>query len=846
LIDAPGKVYWTRSFAQMTTAFSPGTRFGRYEIRSQLGVGGMGEVYLAEDTKLNRIVALKFLPLEVASDQKRMQRFNQEAHAVSALNHPNIITIHEIEQDGPVPFITTEYIEGVTLRDHMALGRMNIDEALDVAMQTASALAAAHAKEIVHRDIKPENIMLREDGYVKILDFGLAKLMEKQATGPEAATQVHTDVGSVLGTARYMSPEQARGLEIDERTDIFSLGIVLYEMVAGKSPFAGWTSHEVVAAILKEEPPPLVEFIPDAPVRLQEVVSRALRKDRDERYQTARELLDDLRALKQDFEFEMKLARSVNSGTSGEGKVVTSTDQFARVTANEPMARPTLSVLLKASELKRRKSLMLIALSALALVGFAYWYFTRPVQAIDSVAVLPFVNVGGDANMEYLSDGITESLINSLSQLPNLKVIARSSVFRYKGKEVDPQMVGRELGVRAVLTGRVVQIGDNLTIQTELVDVATQTRLWGENYTRKVSDIISLQDEISREISDKLRLKLSGEEKKQLAKRYTDNSEAYQLYWKGRYYWNKRRPEDIREAILYFQQAIEIDHNYALAYTGLADCYVLGNLLQMSPKEAMPIAIEKTNTALSIDPELAEAHTSLAKIKLSYEWDWAGAEAQFKKALELKPGYATAHQWFGVYLSELGRHDESLEHRKRALDLDPLSLSISTGVGRAYFWARRYDEGLEQLQKTLERDPKYADTHWSLGLNYEGKKMYAEAIAAYQRAISLSKTAEFPEGKPEMIAALGHAYAVSGRRSEALKIIEQLQKLINQQSYVSPYSIALIHAGLEETDQAFEWLDRAYNERDESYIHLKVDPRLDHLRSDPRFTERLRLINLAQ
>jgi serine/threonine protein kinase/Tfp pilus assembly protein PilF len=832
----------------MTVAIPPGTRFGRYEIRSQLGVGGMGEVYLAEDTRLKRTVALKFLPAEVASDQKRMQRFNQEAHAISSLNHPNIITIHEIEQDAPVPYITTEYIEGITLRDRMARGRMKIEEALDVAIQTASALAAAHAKEIVHRDIKPENVMLREDGYVKILDFGLAKLMEKQATSPEAVTQVHTDAGAVIGTARYMSPEQARGLEIDERTDIFSLGIVLYEMVAGKSPFTGATNHEVVAAILKEEPLPLANFIPHVPGRLQEVVNRALKKDRDERYQTAREMLEELRTLKQDLEFETKLARARESGaTDIADQEVTSTDQFARVTSGEPMARQTLSALLKASDLKRQRNLTVISLAALALLvlGFAYWYFTRPVTAIDSVAVLPFVNVGGDANTEYLSDGLTESLINSLSQLPNLKVIARSSVFRYKGQTIDPQTIGRELGVRAVLTGRVVQKGDDLIIQTELVDVDTQTRLWGENYSRKVADIIPLQDEISREISDKLRLKLSGEERKQLAKRYTENSEAYQLYWKGRYYWNKRRPEDIRQAIRFFEQAIKLDSNYALAYTGLADCYVLGNLLQMSPKEAMPIAIEKTNMALSIDPELAEAHTSLAKIKLSYEWDWAGAESEFKRAIQLKPGYATAHQWFGVYLSEMGRHDESLEHRKKALELDPLSLSISTGVGRAYFWARRYDEAIQHLQQTLERDPRYADTHWSFGLAYEGKKMYAEAIAAYQKAISLSKTAESPEGKPEMIAALGHALALSGRRDEALRIVEQLKEIINQQRYVSPYSVALVYVALGEKDQAFEWLDRAYGERDESYIHLKVDPRLDGLRSDPRLTERLQLIKLA-
>ncbi|HKQ99441.1 MAG TPA: protein kinase, partial [Pyrinomonadaceae bacterium] len=821
----------------MTAPFSPGTRFGRYEIRSQLGVGGMGEVYLAEDTRLKRTVALKFVPADVASDQKRMQRFTQEAHAVSALNHPNIITIHEIEQEGQTPYIATEYIEGVTLRDRMTHRSLKMEEALDVAIQTASALSAAHAKDIVHRDIKPENIMIREDGYVKILDFGLAKLMEKQATSPEAVTQVHTEAGSVIGTARYMSPEQARGLDIDARTDIFSLGLVLYEMIAGKSPFDGVTNHEVVAAILKDEPPPLSDSVANVPERLQAVVSRALRKNREERYQTARELLADLRALKLDLEFEQKLARSKESNPDELNRGVTTTDQFARVTANEPMARQTLSALLKASDLKRRRHLTIISLAALALLvlGFSYWYFTRPVSAIDSVAVLPFVNVGGAAETEYLSDGLTESLINSLSQLPNLKVIARSSVFRYKGKEIDPQAIGRELGVRAVLTGRVVQVGENLVIQTELVDVETQTRLWGENYNRKVSDIIALQDEISREISDKLRLKLSGEERRQLAKRYTENSEAYQLYWKGRYYWNKRRPEDIREAIRYFQQAIEIDRNYALSYTGLADCYVLGNLLQMSPKEAMPIAIEKTNEALSIDPELAEAHTSLAKIKLSYEWDWAGAEKEFKRAIELKPGYATAHQWFGVYLSELGRHDESLQHRKRAFELDPLSLSISTGVGRAYFWARRYDESITHLQKTLETDPKYADTHWSFGLAYEGKKMYGEAIAAYQRAISLSKSAEFPQGKPEMIAALGHAYAASGRRDEALRIIEQLKEIISQQQYVSPYSVALIYVALGEKEQAFEWLDRAYNERDESYIHLKVDPRLDELRADPRF-----------
>jgi serine/threonine-protein kinase len=839
----------------MTKSFPSGARFGRYEIRSQLGIGGMGEVYLAEDTKLQRTVALKFLPAEVASDQKRMQRFQQEAHAISALNHPNIITIHEIEQEGPTPFIATEYIEGITLREALSRGHLKLEEALDIAIQTASALTAAHAKEIVHRDIKPENIMLREDGYVKILDFGLAKLMEKHATSPEAVTQLHTDVGAVIGTARYMSPEQARGLEIDGRTDIFSLGIVLYEMIAGESPFKGATNHEVVASILKEEPLPISNYFSNAPARLQEIINRALAKDRGQRYESIKEFLADLKAFREDVSFEGKLMRVRETGTGG--GTTAGTDQLPFATAHDPLSQQTLSEMLRASDLKRRRRMTttIVAVLAVALAGLVVWYLvaryfnkpvvTSPVQAIDSVAVLPFVNVGGDANTEYLSDGLTESLINSLSQLPNLKVIARSSVFRYKGQEINPQTVGRELNVRAVLTGRVIQKGDLLRIQTELVDVETQTRLWGENYDRKVSDIIALQDDISREISENLRLKLSGEEKKQLAKRYTENAEAYQLYWKGRYLWNKRRPEDVREAIRDFQQAIDIDPNYALAYTGLADCYVLGSLLQMSPKEAMPIAIEKTRAALLIDPDLAEAHTSLAKIKLSYEWDWEGAEREFRRALELKPGYATAHQWYGVYLSEMGRHDESLLERRRALDLDPLSLSISTGLGRAYFWARRYDESIEHLQKTLPQNPKYSDTHWSFGLAYEGKKMYAEAISSFQNAIGLSKTAEFPEGKPEMIAALGHAYAAAGRRADALKIIEQLKGLVGQQRYVSPYSVALIYVALGEHDAAFEWLERAYQERDESYIHLKVDPRLDDLRTDPRFIERLRQINLA-
>jgi serine/threonine-protein kinase len=823
-------------------ALDAGTVLGRYEIRGPLGSGGMGEVYLAEDKQLGRTVALKILPADLTSDQQRMHRFAQEARTASSLNHPNILTIHEIELGGPQPFIVTEHIEGMTLRDYMISKRMSFGQALSFALQIAGALAAAHKAGVVHRDIKPENIMIRDDGYIKVLDFGLAKMTLRPDATPEAVTLLNTDPGMILGTARHMSPEQARGFDLDARTDIFSLGTVLYEMITGRAPFEGPTNSDVIAAILREEPAPLGQYAPEAPLELQRIINRALAKNRDERYQTAKDLFTDLKNLKREMEFAQKLGRSGQLPVDTSPLSAASTaPAITTITAKEPSAAAQSGYQTK----QRGLSLIVILAVVLAAVAVtAYFSFRTRNQAIDSVAVLPFATVGGDADTEYLSDGITESLINSLSQLPNLKVIARSSVFRYKGKQVDPQTVGRELRVRAVLTGKVVRLGDTLTIQTDLVDVSNQTQLWGEKYNRRVADILVVQDEISSEISNKLRLTLTGEEKKQLAKRYTESADAYQLYWKGRYHWNKRTPEDIKEAIKNFQQAINLDSGYALAYTGLADCYVLGSVLQLPPKEAMPIALDATKKALAIDDKLAEAHTSLAKIKLSFEWDWPNAENEFKRAIELNPGYATAHQWYGIYLSEMGRHEESMRERKLAQELDPLSLSISTGLGRAFFWARRYDEAIDHLQKTLEQDPKYPDTHWSLGLAYEQKKMYAEAIASFQKAVEYSRTTELAEGKPEMQAALAHALAVAGKRTEALKIVADLTEGPDKQRYISPYSMALVYVGLGDKLQAFEWLDRAYQERDESFIHLRVDPRLDDLRADPQFIERLRRIHL--
>jgi eukaryotic-like serine/threonine-protein kinase len=830
---------------------SPGTRLGRYEIRAHIGTGGMGEIYLAQDVELERILALKILPAEFASDPSRMRRFIQEARAASGLNHPNILTIYEINHEGTTPFIATEFIDGLTLRKRIKGGAVPLMEALDTAIQIASALDAAHRAGIVHRDIKPENVMLRKDGYVKVLDFGLARPTERHEVGTEAATLVNTEIGMIVGTASYMSPEQARGQKVDARSDIFSLGMVIYEMLAGRSPFIGATNSDIVASILKEDPPRLTDLSPDTPSALERIVNRALTKDKNERYQSVADLLSDLKQLKQNLDFEIRKDSSERANSEVGGGAVTAAMPARAFTADHPPAKSTSESTIAPVLVTRRhraRNAILIALPVIALV--AYLFYPPKSPAIESIAVLPFTystdqgNVlGPDAN--WLSDGITESIINDLSHVPNLKVIARSSVFRYKGQDIDPQRAGSELKVRAVVTGRIVQIGDTLSIQTELVDVQNQTQLWGEKYRRKITDIIDLPEDISREISEGLKLELSGETKQQLVKRYTANPQAYELYWKGRYHWNQRKPEDINQAIKYFQDAIKLDPQYALAYSGLADCYVLGSVLQMPPKEAMPLAMDAARRALSIDDQLAEAHTSLAKIKLSYEWDWPGAESEFKKAIQLNPGYATAHQWYGVYLSEMGRHDESIRERMTAQELDPLSLSITTGLGRALFWARRYDDSIQQLQSAMPKDPNYGDTYWSLGLAYEQKRMYPEAIAAFQKAVDLSKVSEANEGKPEMLAALGHAYALGGKQSDAKAMIDKLAKLAASHTYVSSYGVSLIYVALGDKETAFQWLERAFQERDENFIHLKVDPRLDPIRSEPRFQQLLQRVNLA-
>jgi serine/threonine-protein kinase len=806
-------------------SISSGDQIGRYQIRSLLGTGGMGQVFLAQDVQLDRPVALKMLPPDFTANPERLRRFRQEARATSALNHPNILTIYEVGENEGAHFIATEFIDGVTLRTHMARNSLKIAEALDIAIQMTSALDAAHRAGIVHRDIKPENAMLRQDGYVKILDFGLAKLAERSAASSDAVTLAETDPGVVMGTVGYMSPEQARGVEVDNRSDIFSMGVVLYEMLTGRSPFPGNSTSSVLVSILERDPPPLSRYLQNAPSELQRITTRSLAKNRDERYQTIRDLFVDLKALKQEWDFKLKLETSteqrgdaqpdVGGGSGGGGATLIGGRPANTVRESEgytayPSTQPRFS------QTARRMSRL---------------------EPIDSLAILPLVNGSQDPNAEYLSDGITESIINSLSKLPQLSVMARSTVFRYKGQEVDPIEVGNALGVRAVMLGRVLQLGDQLVIKTELVDVADGSQLWGAQYNRKPEDILAVQDEISGEIYENLRLRLTGEDyKKRLIKRYTDNTEAYQLYLKGRYHTSKATRDGLEKGISYFHQAIETDPTYALAYSGLAEAHYGLSSAHIPPREAMPKARAAALKALEIDDTLAEAHASLALVKVFFDWDWAGAEAEYRRAIALNPGYASAHHWYGWYLALMGRLDQATGEMNRAQELDPLSLEITADLGLSFFFARQYDRAIEQFRKALELDQHFIWAQFFIGWAAEQQGRIDSAIEEYKRAAQV-------EDALLIKAALGHAYAVGGRTDEARAVLGEFERLA-ETKHVSPYDFAIIHTALNEPQEAFEYLERAFEDRSEALVWLKVDPRLDPLRTTPQFIDLMRRVGL--
>ena len=851
-IAAPALEVAAEMLAGDQTDALTGRTIAHYRVLSLVGAGGMGRVYLAEDTGLGRRVALKLLPEHFTHDKNQVQRFRQEARAASALNHPNILTVHEVGQVDGTEFIVTEYVEGETLRERLTRAPFGVREALDVAAQVADALVAAHAAGIVHRDVKPENVMLRTDGYVKVLDFGLAKLTENLAGfGPaesESPTRpiIRTTPGVVMGTAIYMSPEQARGLQVDARTDIFSLGVLIYEMVAGRLPFEGSNSNEILASILNDkEPLPLARFAREVPAELERIVAKALRKRRDERYQTIKDLLLDLKALKQELEFEAKLERSappLSPATSSVTQSGATIDQLAVSTGEAGKFHPTSSAEYLITRLQRHKlaAVVVLVVIAAAIAGLAAYLHARNTEvAIDSIAVLPFVNQNRDPDTEYLSDGLTESIINSLTQLPSLRVSPRSSVFQYKGKDIDPLKAARDLGVRAVLTGRMLQRGDNLMVSAELLDVRDNKQLWGEQYNRKLADALAVQQEISREISERLRTKLSGEDQRQLTRRDTSNPEAYAFYLKGRYYWNKRTPGNIRKAIEQFQLAADKDPNYALAYVGLADSYSLLEFYAGTPaSETSPKAKAFAERALQLDNSLAEAHTSLG---YAYEelWQWEKAEEEFKRALKLNPNYPTAHHWHGILLLDAGRFDEALIEAKRAQELDPLSLAISQNVSQTYLARGDVNSAIVEARKIIELDPRYPRGHMYLGLAYLKQGNYADANAELRKAVDL------PERDRSVPGALGYGYAVSGRRVEALAILKELEEKYGRHEAVGQ-DLAAVYAGLGDKDQAFAWLEKDFQARSGLLPRVRWYVPYESLRSDPRYTDLLRRMGLPQ
>ncbi|HSE23982.1 MAG TPA: protein kinase [Pyrinomonadaceae bacterium] len=826
----------------------PGTSLGPYEIKSPLGKGGMGEVYLAHDSRLNRSVALKVLPRDLASDPQRMRRFSQEAKTTSALNHPNLLTIYEIGQEDSILFIATEYVDGETLRTNLSAGPLPYGEVLRIGSQVAEALAAAHEAGIVHRDIKPENIMLRRrDHIVKVLDFGLAKHTDQSAqrrltdSGASSSTMIQTEANVIVGTGKYMSPEQARGLPVDTRTDVWSLGVVIYEMLAGYPPFTGETGSDLIVAILDREPARLPEREPPIPLELQRIIRKALSKDREKRYQTIKDLAVDLESLRLELQLSAEHQR-IMSSASIERPFTGQSVQTSRSVPINTAEQPTEAIPRFLAKSNRLKWVIAGAAALVLAVAVAtYFYFHRATNpAIDSIAVLPFVNVGLDPNMDYISDGITDSIIDGISQLPNLAVIARSSVFRYKGREIDPQAVAKELGVHAVLTGVITQRGDNLSISAELVDASNNHRIWGERYERQLSDILLVQSDIAKDISESLRSKLTGEEKRRVVKRFTDNPAAYQAYLKGRYHWNKRTAADLNKSIEYYNQAIAIDPEYALAYSGLADCYlVLPDYSDVPAQEAHPKSKAAALKALELDETLAEAHAALGGVKIDSEWDFVGAETELKRAIELNPNYATAHHWYAQYLSVMGRHEEAVKEIRRAQELDPLSLIINAVLGDTYTKARRYDEAILQLRKTIEMDQNFSRAYRYLGNAYVEKGMFADAIAAYQTAATLG--GEPAEQAAKRATELKAAVAAAGAKGYWEKQLENAKDV-----KVSPYGMASIYARLNDKEEALNWLDKAYRERDPYVVYMKIDPQFDSLRSDQRSQDLMRQIGLLK
>jgi serine/threonine-protein kinase len=798
-----------------------GESLAEYRILENLGKGGMGEVYLARDTNLDRKVAIKVLRADLVAKDNARRRLIREARAAAKLDHPNICSIYDVNETESRTFIVMQYVEGETLADKTDGKVLGLNDAVNIIRQTAEALAEAHSCGIIHRDIKPQNIMITPRNQVKILDFGLCKHVPSvgDVDNESPTVSMLSTPGGIIGTMPYMSPEQVQGEHVDGRSDIFSLGVTFYEVVAGVHPFKADSKAVTMSRILLADPFPSKRLQSLGCPELEQVFDKMLRKDKTERYQTAEELLTDLNKLPP---FGKDETRAITTSRD---------EQFAHVQGRGgrwlvgKVARYKWAVL----------ALLFVILAAVVI------YQWLPSNRIESLAILPFTYSSSDPGLasspdrEYLSDGLTDSVINNLSQVPNLRVIARSSVFYYKGKKLDPQAAGRELGVRAVLTGNIAQEGDELTITASLMDVTENRSLGVYTYKRKKADIQSVQIEIARDISEKLRLKLSGAVQTSLAKTYTENSEAYEAYLKGRYHWNKRTDEGFKQATKFFQEAIVKDPEYARAYTGLADCYTLrSDYGFLAPTEGYALAKGAVTLALKFDDSLAEAHTSLASIKAVTDWDWQGAENEYRRAIELNPNYATAHHWYAVQLLVEGKLDQALLEIRRAQQLDPLSLGINKDFAVILLYTRDYDKALAQCRKTLEIEPNFLVMSTYIAQIYELKQNYAEATAELEKAHAAAPN----DG--EISYGLAQAYTLSGRRAEALRIVSELQ----QGSTYLPKEAAYLWFLLGEKDKAIAILQKAAADRYLAVAETKMDPRFGELRTDPRLVELLHRIGL--